>query len=106
YGDDLASLAVARWVRKHAPQSTPALATSSFSAQVQAARAGAGLMLAPLPFGRACGLSVARTGAALARSLAELPDDELWLVGHRALREVPRVAAVWRWLDELFGEAA
>ena len=24
---------------------------------------------------------------------------EAWLVGHAALREVPRVDAVWRWLE-------
>jgi DNA-binding transcriptional LysR family regulator len=105
YGADLASLAGPRWLKKHAPQSAPALLTSSFSAQVQAARAGVGLMLAPEPFARAGELSVARLGVGLARSLAELPADELWLVGHRALRGVPRVAAVWQWLDALFAAA-
>ncbi len=31
-----------------------------------------------------------------------LPAAELWLVGHRALREVPRVAATWAFLVERF----
>jgi hypothetical protein len=31
-----------------------------------------------------------------------LPAEELWLVGHRALREVPRVAATWDFLVERF----
>ncbi len=29
-----------------------------------------------------------------------LPTGELWLVGHRALRAVPRVAAVWAFIVE------
>ena len=33
-------------------------------------------------------------------------DDELWLVTHRALRSVPRVDALWRFLDERFTSAA
>jgi hypothetical protein len=32
---------------------------------------------------------------AFAAGLAELPVDDVWLVGHRALRNVPRVAVVW-----------
>lgn len=39
-----------------------------------------------------------------ARSLdaawADLPEGSLWLVGHRALRHVPRVAAVWNFVIE------
>jgi hypothetical protein len=53
-----------------------------------------GLVLAPLPFAAACGLAVAKLSAPLARELATLPDDTLWLVGHRALRVVPRVASM------------
>lgn len=33
-------------------------------------------------------------------SVAEWPTDSLWLAGHRAMREVPRVAAVWKFLAE------
>ncbi len=29
-----------------------------------------------------------------------LPLEELWLVGHRALRTVPRIAALWDFLAE------
>lgn len=29
-----------------------------------------------------------------------LPIEELWLVGHRALRTVPRIAALWDFLAE------
>jgi hypothetical protein len=41
-----------------------------------------------------------RFARALASTAAEWPTDDLWLVGHRALREVPRVAAVWGFLLE------
>jgi hypothetical protein len=45
-----------------------------------------------------------------ARSLdaawAALPTGSLWLVGHRALRQVPRVAAVWDFVLEVIGEEA
>ena len=102
YADDLGAMPAVRWLRERAPSVVPALVSSSFSAQVQAAAAGVGLLLAPLPFAEVCGLSVARLSPALTRALAALPEDTLWLVGHRALRDVPRVAAVWQWLDELF----
>jgi len=32
----------------------------------------------------------------------ELPEAQLWLVGHRAHRQIPRIAAVWDWLVEMF----
>jgi hypothetical protein len=42
-----------------------------------------------------------------ARSLdaawSELPSASLWLVGHRALRQVPRIAAVWSFVVETLG---
>ncbi len=104
YADDLASMPSMRWLRHEAPQLAPTLVTSSFSAQLRAAIAGVGVVLAPHPFGAACDLVEAKLSPALSRSLAALPDDSLWLVGHRALRLVPRVAAVWAWLEELFRE--
>ena len=39
---------------------------------------------------------------ALDATLAELPSSETWLVGHQALRAVPRVAAVWTFLMREF----
>jgi hypothetical protein len=46
-----------------------------------------------------------RCAPALRRTLAELPTTELWIAGHRAHREIPRIAAVWEWLAEVFSEA-
>jgi hypothetical protein len=43
-------------------------------------------------------------GRSLAEAKAALPGDDLWLVGHRALRQVPRVAAVWSFLAAALGQ--
>ena len=40
------------------------------------------------------------TTPTLAASWEALPVEELWLVGHRALRSVPRVAVLWDFLLE------
>jgi hypothetical protein len=45
------------------------------------------------------GLAPVRYARALAGSAAEWPTDDLWLVGHAALRDTPRVAAVWAFLE-------
>ena len=60
-------------------------------------------MLAPQVYAELRGLSELPCSKELAASLAALPEGTLWLVGHRALREVPRIAAVWGWLRERFG---
>jgi len=39
---------------------------------------------------------------ALRADAATWPVDDLWLVGHRALRDVPRVAAVWAFMTAMF----
>ena len=49
----------------------------------------------PRIYARVHPLVPVRFAGALAPSADELPTDDLWLVGHRALRDVPRVAAVW-----------
>ncbi|NUP06225.1 MAG: LysR family transcriptional regulator [Polyangiaceae bacterium] len=101
---DLASMAPARWLTKHVPRADIALRTSHFASQLRAAEAGLGLVLVPEPYARVCALSAARLGESLLPSAEELPTDDLWLVGHRALREVPRIAAVWSFLVETFRE--
>jgi hypothetical protein len=71
---------------------------------VRAAEAGVGVVLAPLPFAHLCGLVPVKVSRALAESLATLPPDDLWLVGHRALRDVPRIAVTWAFLERAFAE--
>jgi hypothetical protein len=50
------------------------------------------------------GLAPVRYARSLAPSAAEWPVDDLWLVGHAALRDTPRVAAVWDFLEKTIGE--
>lgn len=97
---DLASFAPARWLAERAPKADIALRTSHFSSQLSAARAGLGLVLVPEAFARVLGLDLVRLSKTLAAEAATSPTDTLWLVGHRLLRDVPRIAAVWTFLAE------
>ena len=105
WGQDLAHLPDAAWLREHAPSVVPVLRTSHFSSQLAAAREGLGVVITAHPF-----VSTGLVEVAHARSLdaawAELPTGSLWLVGHRALRQVPRVAAVWTFLVETLSPKA
>ena len=95
---DLASFAPTRWVAQHLDARAIALRTSDFPAQLNAARAGLGIVLAPIPYIEPSGLAVIEYAPALAASAAQWGTDDLWLVGHRALRDVPRIEAVWDFL--------
>jgi DNA-binding transcriptional LysR family regulator len=95
---DFASFPAAQWVTRHAPKARVVLRTSHFGSQLAAAVVGVGVGLFPEPFVRARGLRAVRHGPGLAPSADAWPTSELWLVGHRALRDVPRVAAVWGFL--------
>jgi DNA-binding transcriptional LysR family regulator len=92
---DLASLPAAKWVAQHVTDI--ALRTSDFPTQLVAARAGLGILLVPVPYLEPSGLVAIDYAPALAPAW---PSDDLWLVGHRVLRDVPRVAAVWDFLAE------
>ena len=102
WGDDLAQLPDRQWVTHNVDREHLVLTTSSMTAQIEAARAGLGLMLAPTPYGTLRGLTPVRLSPKLRRSVASLEPAALWLVGHRALRDVPRIAVVWRWLKSRF----
>ena len=67
---------------------------------------GLGVMLLPAPYRQLDGLAEVECSPALSELLAEIPNSELWIAGHRANRDVPRIAAVWTWLVELFGGLA
>lgn len=97
---DLASFGPARWLAQHAPKADVPLRTSHFSAQLAAARTGIGVVLVPPPYMRLFDLEAVRFAKALASSAGQWPIDALWLVGHRILRDVPRVAAVWNFFAE------
>ena len=98
WGDEMQDFAPARWLSKHVPRSAVVLRTSHFSTQVSAVAAGLGAALLPPVYARHAAVMPMRLGPALRASVAELPTSQTWLVGHRALRDVPRVAAVWSFL--------
>lgn len=99
---DLASFHVSRWLAQRVPGADIALRTSDFASQLAAAHAGLGLVLAPLAYLEPMKLAAVPIGSALRADAEAWPTDDLWLVGHRALRDVPRVAAVWNFMVELF----
>ena len=99
WGADLSQLATGRWLAEHAPGVTPVLRTSHFASQLAAAAAGLGVVLAAEVFSAVRPLSVVKVSRALEPTWQALPTEELWLVGHRALRTVPRVAALCDFLS-------
>ncbi len=99
WGDDLAHLEPARFLAEHVPAEAIQVRTSHLGTQLAAARAGVGVILVDRTLARRNGLAEVRLAPTLQRGLPALR-SELWLVVHRALREVPRIAAVWDFLVE------
>ena len=104
WGHDLSHLPDARWIGTRVPEEAIALRSSSINALLAAAEAGLGLLLLSDRFTQLRPLVAARLAPALAGELTTLPPVQLWLVGHRALRDVPRIAAVWRFIVEEVGK--
>jgi DNA-binding transcriptional LysR family regulator len=103
WGEDLATIPPAQWLAKYGDRTRVVLRTSHFATHVSAVEAGLGAALLPPVYVRVARIAPVRHAAGLASSVAELPRNEMWLVGHRALRGVPRVAAVWAFLVDEFG---
>jgi len=106
YGADLAHIPTARWVTEHVPGVVPVLRTSHFASQIAAAAAGTGVVLSSEPFRFVRPLVPITVSRALQPAWDALPVEELWLVGHRALRTVPRIAALWDFLAEHLSDPA
>lgn len=100
WSDDLSHLDDARWLSAHVSPERIALKTRSMDAQIHAAKAGLGALLLPRPFVAITGLTPVRWTRGGAKRLAAMPSGALWMVGHRALRNVPRIEAVWSFLLE------
>jgi DNA-binding transcriptional LysR family regulator len=94
WSESLGHLADAAWVREHVEEERIVLRCSTFEPMVLAAQAGMGALMGAVSL-MPPGLTRLRTTRALRRKLAPFPRGALYLVGHRALRDVPRVAAVW-----------
>jgi len=105
WGHDLDHLPDARWLLARVPEPVIALRSSSINALLCGAESGLGLLLLSDRYTHIRPLAVARLAPALATELATLPPVQLWLVGHRALRDVPRIAAVWDFIVEEVGSA-
>ena len=102
WGQDLALFPSSQWLRARVPQSAIVMRSSSINALLSAAEHGVGLMLLSGTFQSVRPVVAAKLAPALQRQTEELPALELWLVGHRALRDVPRIAVVWDFIVEEF----
>jgi DNA-binding transcriptional LysR family regulator len=99
WGERLASIPPARWLTRHVPRE-PALRSDSLRVQLAAVTSGVGIGLIPEPSLEHFGLTLVKLAPGLREAAAELPTDVLYLVTHRALRDVPRVRVVWDLLLE------
>ncbi len=95
WGDAYVRIPPAQWVARHVEQRCVVLKTSSLTAQAAAAASGLGIALLPEDFVSQFSLTPVTLPKSFAAAVADAPVDEVWLVGHRALRDVPRVAVVW-----------
>lgn len=96
----LEHLPAARWIAAHVPADCIVLRTNSINSQVAAAQAGLGVVSLPSIYAGFVGLTALPLGRKLKATINPLPEGHLWMVGHRALRHVPRIAVVWDFLLE------
>jgi len=104
WGERLRGIGPARWYASHVG-TEPVVRSDSLAVQIATVRAGIGVALIPEPSSSHYGLVPVVLAPKLRASAAAWPTDELYLVTHRALRDVPRVHAVWSALVERFGRA-
>ncbi|MCB9759702.1 MAG: LysR family transcriptional regulator [Alphaproteobacteria bacterium] len=94
WSSDLAHIPMATWVEARLAGRAPAFTSNSFLAMRAAAQHGAGAMVLPGLQGRLAGL------VPVPVCLPPLPVLPFYVVSHRALRHVPRVAAVVDFIEE------
>jgi LysR substrate binding domain len=100
WGERLAHLPAARWLECHVGKDAPVVRSDSLRVQLATVAAGVGVALVPEPSVAWFGLVPLELAAKLRAAADEWPQDELFLVTHRALRDVPRVRAVWELIRE------
>ena len=81
----------------------PTIRSDSLRVQLSVIKSGAGVGLVPAPSLSHYRLVPVKLGPALRAAAEDWPTDELFLVTHRALRNVPRVRVVWELLREHLG---
>jgi DNA-binding transcriptional LysR family regulator len=104
WGERLAHVPPARWLASHALGVEPIVRSDSLLVQMAVVAAGVGVALLPEPSLEHYELEPVKLGAALREGAKTWPSDELFLVTHRALRDVPRVRVVWDMLVERVGD--
>jgi len=104
WGERMSNIPPARWLRTHARDVDPVLRADSLRVQLAAVATGLGVALVPEPSVAHFGLQPVKLAPTLRKDAAQWPADELYLVTHRALRDVPRVRVVWDLLVERIGD--
>ncbi len=90
-------VAEARWLQANVPDANIVMRASDMPTILRAAQLGLGAIVCAEPIARLA------EGLVTISTKQELPEATPWLVAHEALRHVPRVDAVWRWIvDEVF----
>jgi DNA-binding transcriptional LysR family regulator len=95
WGERMAMVGASRWLAAHAPAVEPVVCSDSLAVQIAALTEGVGVALVPAPSLAHFGLEPVKLAPALREAATHWPADDLFLVTHRALREVPRVKVVW-----------
>jgi DNA-binding transcriptional LysR family regulator len=95
WGEHTSALPPARWLAEHAPDVDPVLRSDRLTIQIAAACEGLGVALLPAPSVTHYGLVELELGAILLSQASSWPSNDLYLVTHAALRDVPRVRVVW-----------
>jgi len=106
WGARLSQIGPAKWLESHAKEVDPVVRSDSLMLQIAAASAGVGVTLVPEPSARHYGLVPLKLAPSLREEAASWPTDELFLVTARALRNVPRVRAIWDLLLQRAGGRA
>jgi DNA-binding transcriptional LysR family regulator len=104
WNEAMQHLPTGAWVKTAVPAANVLIRSNSVSALIEAARAGLGVVLLNPLFRGVRGLACLPVDSALQARLPPWPIESGWLVGHAALREVPRVDVVWRFLLETITE--
>jgi DNA-binding transcriptional LysR family regulator len=100
-GERLAQIPPSRWHAQHVGGDY-AVRSDSLAVQLSSVVAGLGVALVPAPSVAHYGLVVVDLAPKLRADAAEWPLNDLFLVTHRALRDVPRVKVVWDALSDRF----
>jgi DNA-binding transcriptional LysR family regulator len=99
WGERMAHVPPARWRDQHVGVE-PLVCSDSLRVQLALVASGLGVALVPEPGLAHFGLVPVKLGTQLRATAADWPRNELYLVTHRALRDVPRVKVVWEHLLE------